>query len=138
MNQQQLLLAWATQSEPTGRSGNLRFVGKGLYSYAQPIARLYFAPGRVALFQAYPRSVTTTRHISAARVAALKAGFQHIVVPDLTPDHERNLQFFAGRLADELQRSIRAKRETFRFTTTAYQYDCYCEHFHRRWFSFRE
>jgi len=61
-----LIRAWAAQSAPSGKCGNLRFEGATLYSYAVPIAR-HTPEGTQIITNKH--SVTTSRHCTLARVA---------------------------------------------------------------------
>ncbi len=83
---------WANQSQSEGRSVNLYFEGKSIYSYGSHFHAAELvkdARGEtVALFTNRTYSVTTTRHMSYIRRAA--DHFPGFIVPTFE-DHSRNL-----------------------------------------------
>jgi len=66
-NSDELLHYWAHQVLPEAKSGNLRYQGPTLFSYAVPIAMLVGAEGVVHHTGTW--SITTSAHQSAARYA---------------------------------------------------------------------
>lgn len=75
---------WAQRKQPHGRSVSMRFDGAVLYSYAEPVAHIVQPTNRaqgVALFTSKKWSVTTSAHISEAKIAA--SHYDQFEVPDL-------------------------------------------------------
>lgn len=79
MRNQEIAHLFAAQTRHAIEGGNLSFVGKTLYSYAEPIAKI-IAPN-VVLMNSHNFSMTTNRHMSYARQAL--SHFKQLYTPKM-------------------------------------------------------
>lgn len=100
---------WASQSQTSGRAGNVFFEDGVIYSYGRhfPVAR--FAPefGDVVLFNNRGYSNSTGKHKSLIR-AAIPGGFNVVYCDDPTRSHQHNLDVWA-RTVERLRADFAAK-----------------------------
>lgn len=129
---------WANQVQAEGKSGSVRFEGDTVYSYAQPIGRLFSAE-RVALLSDRKFSVTTTRHQSEA-FRALPSGWRIVHAPVVsslgdTP-HRENRSMFERQFVDSCNQSEKYPRRTtlvHKANELRSQYARYSEAFKLNW-----
>lgn len=96
---------FAAQMRESAQASNLRFEGKTLYSYAEPIAKI-IAPN-VVLMTAHNFSMTTNKHLASARYAL--SHYRRIFTPDMhNPVQsllERAAEFHAKAIAPRIKLS---------------------------------
>jgi hypothetical protein len=101
---------WASQSQNSGRAGNVFFENGVIYSYGRhfPVAR--FAPefGNVVLFTNRGYSSSTGKHKSLIR-AAIPGGFNVVYCDDPTRGVEHNLGVWRSTV-ERLRRDFAAKK----------------------------
>jgi len=101
---------WASQSQTSGRAGNVFFENGVIYSYGRhfPVAR--FAPefGNVVLFTNRGYSNSTGKHKSLIR-GAIPGGFNVVYCDDPTRSSLHNLDVWA-RTVERLRRDFAAKK----------------------------
>lgn len=112
---QQVAHVWAQQNQSEGRNANssVRFRGRVLYSYAEPIAA-FVEGGAACLVTSRTFSVTTTRHTSRA-LQAIPPGVRVMRAVDVSsrcfgPDHERNRAAFAEEITAATLRIAKARK----------------------------
>lgn len=120
MNSQTVYHNWAHQTPKRNgaleaRAGNCSYDGEYAYSYAAPIARrIPFGSDVVWLLTTRSYSVTTSKHVRYARRAIPFAAGLTFHVPCLDVEnaaaHVENLRYFAGAVAESLEKARRARK----------------------------
>ena len=126
---------WAQQTQDEGRSGNMFFKGKTIYSYGRhfPIAR--FVDENTVLFTSKDYSVSMSKHKSYVR-RAIRSGVKVFCVPDINAfdenTHKANLEYLLSMMNETAETAVRSRKYTesllrysLEYLTTAREYRDY-------------
>jgi len=120
MNNRELTHCWANEKKESGKSGNIFFRDKVIYSYGThfPIAKNL--PGNIVLFTEKRYSNTTAKHISYVH-RAIPADKKIITVWNVFDDgmEKENLTYMEGCIIDTLKKAYRARSGKPSYLTSA-------------------
>lgn len=128
---------WGNQVQAHGRAGNVRFIGPIVYSYGQPIGRLFKDEG-IALLSSRKFSVTTSNHQSQA-LRAVPPGYQVVRAPyvgDYGLPHADNRRYWEDTFLNTLDMIKKYPRRTTLLreaNSIAFAYAAYRDAFKLDW-----
>jgi len=95
-NNREAVHVWASQSQETGRAGNISFEGDSIYSYGHWIMARFIEPG-VVLIRDDKYSVTTSSHQRLVRSAVSHCKTLEVANLDRPPKHQENMQHLLAK-----------------------------------------
>lgn len=120
-NREELAHVWAQQTHAEGKSGNMFFEGRAIYSYGHHFCIARFVDSQTVLFTIRDYSPTTAQHKSIVRNAITNKTVFYVpsgIDDNSKLSHEINLNYYADRLFGFLNSIKTAK------TKGLYYYDC--------------
>lgn len=119
MNNAQVAHKWAAQTTNAGKGSSFYYEGRTIYSYGRhfPIATFTDAVDangeRVVLFTSQGYSNSTAKHINHARSALNGLNVRVFSVPEVDTcavSHARNVDAYAARFVESLEKASRARK----------------------------
>ncbi len=105
-NNSEVCHVWAAQKQDQGKSGNIFFAGKSIYSYGSHFEMARFITPEVVFITTRSYSVTTSGHLSRVRRAV-----SHLItftVPSFT-DHAANLAYLIAEATKRIDEAKKAR-----------------------------
>jgi len=112
---------WAQQKQDTGRSGNIFFRDRSIFSYGEHFEMARFVDSETVFLTVHRYSVSTAKHLSLVRRAVThKTVF---CVPSFT-DHQENLMYLIDQAKDSYDEAKRARKYA---ESRIYRAKCYVD-----------